>query len=231
MGNLIQRISRAGLITALIGAALLWFSLGDTVVSFKSAKSFDELLNGGARAGDHVSGQVPYLLDSFASMETWSKSRDGKSRTPAKTSAVYYVYPGGDRFLGVRIGSSNLSAASSLADETYDYLAGGAKPTAELALDCRISVMEEELAELFFDELRDYYDYSDQDLEDMGAPLMLEPRAFGTIRIFCAVGAVLFLAGVFLLVRRWKKMGALVRADRTAREEKNRRASYDPELD
>lgn len=63
------------------------------MISFKTAKSFDDVLSGDVSAGDHVAGRVPYLLDSFASMQTWTEDRANNSRTakrppPAITSCL-----------------------------------------------------------------------------------------------------------------------------------------------
>ena len=56
--------------------------------------------------------------------------------------------------------------------------------------------------------MREYYDYTDQELEAMGTILMVEPRDFTAVRIFCGVGAVSLLLGAALLVLRWKKESA-----------------------
>ena len=62
---------------------------------------------------------------------------------------------------------------------------------------------------------------TDQDLEELGTPLLIEPRAFTTIRVFCGAGAGLLLLGVLLLVLRWRKVSASLR---------RARADYDPDL-
>ncbi len=203
-----QKISRAGLVLALIGGVLLGVSLGDTVISFKPARSFDDVLESGAAPGDRVAGQVPFLLDSFASMQTWTENSKTNSTTPKKTSSRYYVLPGGEGFLGLTVHSKSFDQSEALVDQTYGYLAGGDMPTAQLTLDARVVAMDEELAEMFRDEMREYYDYTDQELEAMGPILMVEPRDFTAVRSFCAAGAVFLLLGVVILARRWKKEGA-----------------------
>ena len=92
MGSFMSKISRAGLTLVIIGAVLLGFSLGDALISFKPAVSFDGAYENGVEAGDHVSGRVPLLGDSFATLQTWTEDRSNNSRTPAKTSAVYYMF-------------------------------------------------------------------------------------------------------------------------------------------
>lgn len=219
--SVLGKISRAGVLMVLIGVVLLGFSLGDTITSFKSAKSFDDVLENGVEPGDHVSGQVPYLLDAFANLQTWTENRSNNSRTPAKTSAYYYVLPAGENYAGLRVGSQNIPAANDLVDETYGYLSGGAAPSTVLELDARVVKMEEDLVGLFQDEMKEYYGYTDQELEAIGAPLMVEPRAFTTIRIFAGVGLAFVLIGAVLLVRRWRRLSAVY---------KQSRAAYDPEL-
>lgn len=113
-------------------------------------------------------------------------------------------------------------------DQTCGYFSGGAASTAEL--DTRVVEMDQALAEMFRQTLREDYGFSDQDLAAMSPPLMAEPRAFGTIRLFCAAGGLLFLLGAVLLVRCWRRTGAKshrIRKERTAREA---RPSYDPEI-
>ena len=117
--------------------------------------------------------------------------------------------------------SKSVSAANDLVDETYGWFSGGGEPSTVLELDARVAEMEEELAEAFREELKDYYGYTDQDLEELGTPLLIEPRAFTTIRVFCGAGAGLLLLGVLLLVLRWRKVSASLR---------RARADYDPDL-
>ena len=211
-----KKISRAGLVLFILGVACLWISLGDTIISFKQAKDFEELLDAGAAPGDHVSGDVIFLLDPFASMQTWTEDSKTGSTTPKKTSSQYYVVPGGEGYMGLTVNSKNFSAADTLVDQTYDYLDGGDVPAQELAIDARVVVMDEDLAEMFRDEMKEYYGYTDQELDDMGPILMVEPRAFTTIRVFCGVGAALLIVGVVVLALRWRKVGA---QERKAKEE------------
>lgn len=216
MGNVMQKISRAGLVLLLVGGLLLGVSVQDTVISFKEARSFEDVIENGAVPGDHVAGDVVFLMDAFANEQTWTENTKTHSVTPKKTSAQYYVLPGGEGWLGLRVSSQNISAADKLVEQTYDYLVGGSVPTAELTTDARVVPMDKELAELFREELKEYYGYTDQDIEAMGGILMVEPRAFGTIRAFCGVGVAALLTGALMLVLRWRKVDAQLRR---AREE------------
>lgn len=212
MNNLFQKISRAGLVLVLIGAVLLGFSLGDTIISFKTPKSFDDILDEGVAPGDHVAGSVPYLLDVYATMETWSENTKTHSVSNRKTSFQYYVLPAGDDYVGMSVSSSHFSEADRLVDETYAFLLDGAGyPTAELTADARVVVMEDELAQMFREDLQDYYGYTDEDIQALGTPLLVEPRAFNTIRAFCGVGAAVLLVGVGMLIAHWRKVSRQLR--------------------
>ena len=217
MGNFAQKISRAGLIMLVIGGVLLGVSLRDTITSFQEPKTFEEVLENGAAPGDHVAGRVPYLLDIFADMQTWTENTKTHAVSGKRTTFRYYVLPAGEGYVGLAVSAKNFDAASKLVDQTYSYLLeGGAAPTAELTADARVAAMDKNLVELFRQDLREYYGYTDQDLEALGTPLMVEPRAFTTIRIFCAVGAGVCLAGVLMLIMHWRKVSAQIRK---AREE------------
>lgn len=221
MGGFMSKISRAGLTLAIIGIALLAFSLGDAIISLKPAKSFDDVWENGVKAGDHVAGQVLYLWEPFSTLQTWTENRSNNSRTPAKTSARYYITLAGDIPVGLRVGADNIPTAGKLVDETYGYLAGGAEPSTVLELDARVVEMEEELADMFRETLGETYGYTDQEIEDLGAPLLVEPRAFTAVRVICGAGLAFLLLGAVVLVRRWRKVSAAYR---------QARANYDPEL-
>lgn len=204
MFSFMRKISRPGLVFAALGIFLLYMSVGDTITSFKSPKSFEDVLNGDAAAGDRVKGRVPFLLDAFASEQTWTENRSNNSVTPKKTSHYYYVLPFGDTYMGLTVNKDLASEAKLLTDQTYGYLSGGAYPSANLVTDTRIAKMTGELREMFEDELKEYYGFTDSGISQMTL-LMAEPRAFTTIRVFCVVGVGLLLLGILLLIRRFRK--------------------------
>ncbi|MDE7242897.1 MAG: hypothetical protein K2O18_02820, partial [Oscillospiraceae bacterium] len=154
--------------------------------------------------GDRVEGQVPFLLDYFATEESWTENKDG-SRTPKKTSNYYYVLPAGEDFIGLTVTPGSSGDANKLVEQTYDFLDGGAEPDAVLEVTGRVCEMEDDLASMFAEELRDYYDYSDHDLSALKPYLIVENRSFTAVRVLFAAGILIALLGVFVLVRRWKK--------------------------
>lgn len=212
--NFLKKLSYVGFVLIIFGVAALWISLEDTVISFKQAKDFEDVLDGDVAAGDHVSGEVIFLLDPFASMQTWTKNSKTGSVTPKKTSSQYYVLPGGEGYVGLTVHSKDFSVADKLVDQTYDYLNNDTMPTEELPVDACVVVMEEELAEMFREEMKEYYGYTDQDLDDMGPILMIEPRNFTAVRIVSGVGAALIAAGVIVIILHWRKMSAEIRKEK-----------------
>lgn len=204
MRTLWNKISRPGLVCFLLGAFLMHVSLVDTLTSFRSPKSLEDVIAGDIAIGDHIKGQVPFLLDSFAVEQTWTENRSTGSVTPKKNSRYYYVLPTENGYVGLSIGSSSAAEARKLVDQSYGYLAGGNAPTAEVTVDARAARMDDELAAMFLHELTSSYGLSAQEADALGAPILIEPRSFPTIRVFCAAGAVLTLAGAVLLWRRWR---------------------------
>ena len=166
--SFMKKISRAGLVLVILGVACLWISLGDTIISFKQAKDFEDILDGDVAAGDHVAGQVLFLLDPFASMQTWTENSKTHTTTAKKTSSQYYVLPGGEGYMGLTIGSKNFSVANKLVDQTYDFLTTGDMPTEELTVDARVVVMDEAYPELLA-ELSDAYALNLPEIEPMTA--------------------------------------------------------------
>ena len=217
MGNLMAKISRVGLILILIGGLMLWPSLQDTITSFQAPKSFEDVLEEGAVPGEHVSGRVPYLLDTFASMETWTENSRTHATTSKRTSFRYYVLPGGEGYLGLSVASHSFSSANSLVEQTYAcLLEDGGEPTAELIVDARVVEMEEELAQLFREDLQDYYGYTDSDINAMGDLLVVDGRSFTAVRAICGIGAALFLLGLVISIFRWRKISAEFRPAKPA---------------
>ncbi len=216
MLRFLEKISRPGLIFALIGISFLWFSAGDAVVSLKTAKTFDTVVAGDVSAGDRVAGKVPLLLDSFAVEQTWTENSSTNSVTPKKNSSYYFVLPSADKFLGLMVNAADAPQAKSLVDQTYGYFSGGAAPTAELIMEGRVMPMEEELVGMFKKELQEYYGISEQDMAASGTPLIIVPRSFFAVRTIFGIGFALFLLGLFLLVRRFRKFSRMERANRAS---------------
>ena len=204
MSGLLRKISRPGIVFLLLGILFLRECTMDTITSFKSSKNFEDVLNGDVTAGDRVEGPVLFLLDAFATEQTWTENRSNNSVTPKKNSHYYYVIPYGDAYMGLTVGTALASEAKELADQTYGYLAGGAIPSAELVMDTRIVKMTGEIKDMFEEELKDYYGFTDSEISQMTL-LMAEPRSFTAVRIGCGIGAGLLLLGIFLLIRRFRK--------------------------
>ncbi len=203
-----DKISRAGIILLALGIGLLCVSVKDTITSFKTPVSFEELMEREVQPGDHVQGRVPLLLDSFALEQTWTENKSTNSRTPKKTSHGYYVMVCFEGNMALSVGSSNISAANSLVDQTYGYMENGNPPVSDLEIDGRVVEMEEDLVKLYREEMLDYYGYTEEELDAMGTLLLVEGRSFLTIQIFCAVGAVFTILGLVLVIRKWRKASA-----------------------
>ncbi|MDE7260526.1 MAG: hypothetical protein K2N78_00445 [Oscillospiraceae bacterium] len=201
-------------VCAVIAIGLLAVSLGDTLASFGTPKTFDDILDATVQVGDRVCGDIYYALDYFATEQTWTENSNG-SRTPKKTSAYYYIVPSGDGFAAVEVNASKGKDMEKLADETWEYLMGGPDTVTTVPFDGRAKLLEKEEPDLveYYEELLEEYGYTQDEIDDLGPALILIPRAFNTIRAFCAVGAAFLVIAVFLAAKtfrpaRTKKGGA-----------------------
>ena len=202
------------LVCAAIAVGLLFVSLGDTLASFGTPKDFGDLIDGNVKVGDRVCGEIYYALDYFATEQTWTERSDG-SRTAKKTSAYYYIIPAGDDFAAIEISAAKAKAMEKLTDETWEYLMGGSDTSTLVEFDGRVKLLEKEEPELveYYEEAMVEFGYTEAELEDMGPVMLLIPRAFNTIRAFCAVGAAFLVIAIFLAAKtyrpaRTKKGGA-----------------------
>ena len=155
--------------------------------------------------GERICGDVLYALDYFATEQTWTEYDSG-GRSPKKTSAYYYIVPAGEGYAAIRISAANASGMAQLSNETYDYLMGNGSPTASVPFDGRIKSLEKEEPDLvsYYRDALEEFGYSGSDIDAMGQPMLLIPRAYGVIRAFCAVGAALVLLDVFLIARAFR---------------------------
>ena len=202
------------LVCAAIAIGLLFISLDDTLASFGTPKDFGHLIDGEVEVGDRVCGDIYYALDYFATEQTWTERNDG-SRTAKKTRAYYYIIPAGDYFAAIEINASKGSAMSKLTDETWDYLMGGEDTVSLVPFDGRVKLLEKEEPDLvgYYEEAMEEFGYTKSEIEDMGPVMLLVPRAFNTIRAFCAVGAAFLVIAIILAAKtyrpaRTKKGGA-----------------------
>ena len=87
LGAIFRGLSTAVMMLFMIGGMILYLTTGDMIVSFKPAVSFEDMLDEnseGMKAGQHVKGNVKYVLDYFASESTYTKRSDGSRSGPKK---------------------------------------------------------------------------------------------------------------------------------------------------
>lgn len=203
MKRILSSFTRGVLILGILGAMMLWLSAGDFFVSLKPAQSFEDLMETNAKKGAHIKGNVVYSYDCFASEETWKEGNG--TRTPAKTSSYFYAIPSADNILALKV-NTNLSASmEKLASETFDVLTGAAdKTTTQVAVEGCVNVMEKDLTKLFTEYLLEI-GYTQAEIDAMGTPLVIEQRAFNSIRGIFAVGIILLILAVVFYIRNFKR--------------------------
>ncbi len=188
-----------------IGGMLLFQSIPEDIIALKPAISFEELLEEGTqvKAGDHVSGKVPYVFDTFASEETYTQYKDG-SRSAGKASGMYYLVPTADAFIAMKGRQADVEVLDGLIEETWTYMMTGEEPAAEFSMDGKAEVLEPQLAGYFKDYLRDELELTDDVIESLGEPLVVRYVNFTACWIMTAIGFALVLLGVLLFRRGYR---------------------------
>ena len=182
-----------------IGGMLLFQSIPEDIIALKPAISFEELLEEGTqvKAGDHVSGKVPYVFDTFASEETYTQYKDG-SRSAGKASGMYYLVPTADAFIAMKGRQADVEVLDGLIEETWTYMMTGEEPAAEFSMDGKVEVLEPQLAGYFKDYLRDELELTDDVIESLGEPLVVRYVNFTACWVMTAIGFALVLLGALI---------------------------------
>lgn len=193
------------LILLLFGCIALYESAADMVISLKPAVSFQDMLDGReVRPGTHVKGDVIYAFDYFASQSTYTKRSDG-SRSGSKKSGNYYLIPVADGYIGLKSRQADVDALNQLTEETFHFLETGEEPTTRVFMQGSVSVMEEKVAKYYREYLGEI-GYTENEIELMGEPLVIQYVNFGAVQSMFAIGIVLILLALFFLRRRYKRL-------------------------
>lgn len=210
--KLFEAFGRDVLFLIIIGGVFLFQSAADAFVSLKPAVSFEDMLNGAeVKEGTHVAGDVIFALDYFASESTYTKRQDG-SRSGSKKSGNYYLIPSYDGYIGLKCRQSDVAGLDRLSEETFDYLNGGAEPSSAVFMEGSVEVMADTLARYYKEYLQDM-GYTDAEIEAFGTPLVIQYVNFTAVRAAFVLGFVLFAAGVFIFLRRYRRESGLKKAE------------------
>lgn len=193
------------IILVAFGGMMLFQYIPEDIIALKPAVSFEELLEEGSvvKAGDHISGKVPYVFDAFASEETYTRYSDG-SRSGSKASGMYYLIPTADAFIAMKGRQADVEVLDDLIDETWNYMMTGEEPSAEFSIEGKVEVLEPQLAGYFQDYLRDELEVEDEVIDSLGDPLVVRMVNFTACWVMTAIGLVLVLAGALLFRRGYR---------------------------
>lgn len=194
MKKLMKSMNVGFLMLFAVGMVLIIPSFSGFVTSFQPSVSFEDLLNGREiKIGSHISGDVVYALDYFAADRTYQKNKAG-AIVVNKKAGNYYIIPAAEGFLGLKTAKSQHTDFDKLTDETYTFLKGGQKPQLKIYIDGEIVPMKKELVPSFHNYLSDA-GYTEEEILQMGTPLLIRPRVFLLNRIVFVFGLIfLFLS-------------------------------------
>lgn len=205
MKKFFSGFSREALFLFVLAGVLLYLTVPDVVVYLKPAISFEELLEEGGqelKAGSHVSGRVPYVLDSFASESTYTQRSDG-SRSGSRKTGGYYPLFSYSGLIALKCRQADVAVLDQLAGETYQYLLGAEEPATEFFMEGKAEPLNEELTGY-------YYEYMEElgstraELEAAGQPLCIRYVSFTSVWVMFAIAILLAALGVLIFLRRYR---------------------------
>ena len=205
--KLIHCIRKDVLILLAAGGIVLYQTAPDIVACIRPAISFQDMLDGEeVKPGSRIAGNVVYSFDSFATESTYTRYSDG-SRSGSRKSGKYYLLPMADGFIGLKCRQVDVAAMDQLTDETYEILMSsdsGAKATTEIYTQGIVREMDKEIAGLY----QRYWEdngFTQEDIEALGTPLLIEFLSFNAVRIGFAIGVLMVLIAVFIVFVRYRK--------------------------
>lgn len=181
-----------------LGAAALYKYIPEDIITLKPAISFEDMLEEGmeVKAGDHISGRVPYVLDCFASESAYTQY--GNGRTSSWDTGKYYLLPTTGSFIALKSRQSDVAALDALIDETWAYLAeDGAEPATIFSMEGKAVVLDDRPARFYREYLMDL-GFTESDLDALGDPLVVERVNFVACWGMTAVGLGLLVLGSLL---------------------------------
>lgn len=183
-------------IGVLCGAGLIFLAANgkNFWIALKPGFELEYLMdNGGAREGMHVTGQVPYVYDCFANLSDF----DGKD-----VSEYYYALPAMDSILILGVPERRYEAMEALLEETWQYAADGILPSSPVPLEGYVTKARGRLPYLLSEYLRDALQYSQEEVDAMGEPLVIMYAAeeLQRARIYAPVGMILLTSGILLAI-------------------------------
>lgn len=205
-GDLIRSLNMAVIMLLLGGGIILYSAVPDLMISFKPAISFEELMEEDGRelkAGSHVSGKVVYALDYFASESSYTKRSDG-SRSGSRKSGNYYLIPSANGYFALKCPQADVEVLDQLSEETFSYLSSGTEPSTEFFTEGKAELLEGNLVS-YYEEYLGELGYTEDEIEELGAPLVIRYVNFTAVRVMTGIGLVLLLLGLWLLRRGYRR--------------------------
>ena len=206
MKNIIKSINMGIIMLFVFGGILIWTSFPNAVVGLKPAVSFDDLLDEDIelKSGMHISGQVPYVLDYFATESTYTQYNNG-SRTGDRANGRYYLVPTYDGFIAMKGAQKDVDVLDDLIDETWIYLMDGTEPTTEYSMDGVTEVLDDYKLAQYFNEYIEDMGYTEEEIAEMGDPLLVHTVSFMACWIMLAIGIVLLVLGILLFRKCYRR--------------------------
>ncbi len=205
MKKLFASFNRFNAFLFLAGIAVVLIFLSEFVCSFKPIISFENLLDGvEVESGSHIEGNVVIAFPPFAT-ETTETSKFGATIS-SEASGNYYLVPMGEgNYIGLKTNQEHVFDMDKLVEESLAFYDVGDQPTTKVFIEGMVNPMGGEILR-FFREYMIEAGFTEAEVDAMGTPMYIDYTSFVGVRIAFIGGIVSALLGLFLIIRKYKKL-------------------------
>lgn len=199
MKQILFNVSRGIAILFVVGLAMMIMAGRWGLLVLKEPVDFEMLLEQEPENGMYVKGDVIFAYDCFATEDEYTERSDGKM-VKVEKGYEYYILPaeGELPFVVLESFAADSKRMNTLADETWDYMYGGAEPTTRVSVEGCVGELDPEIKEYMNEYLMEVWEYTEDDLAEANILMIQQPKSLvSLISIFwlglaCVLVAVLW---------------------------------------
>lgn len=201
MKRILFSLSKGIVILLVAGVALMAMTSQWGLTVLKKPVDFEMLLEQEPEKGMYVKGDVIYAYDCVASESAYAQRSDG-AHTKVESKYEYYILPaeGELPFVMLESYAADSNKMSALADETWDYMYGGAEPTTTVAVEGCVGALEPEVEAYMKQYLVEVWGYTEDELAGANILMIQQPASMSTMVSLFWIGVALMVVAIIWFV-------------------------------
>ena len=203
MKQILFNVSRGIAILFVAGLAMMIVASQWGLMVLKEPVDFEMLLEQEPEKGMHVKGDVIFAYDCFATEDGYTERSDGKM-VKIEKGYEYYILPaeGEVPFVVLQSFAADSKKMSTLADETWDYMYGGAEPTTRVAVEGCVGELDPEIKDYMKEYLMEGWEYTEDELAEANILMIQQPKSLSSLISIFWIGVVCVLIAVLWFVMK-----------------------------